>query len=259
MNLVRPTAVAGLFYDAASGPLRASLSAMLESAPAAALHRPPRILILPHAGYVYSGRTAAAGYKLLSPHQFQRVVILCPAHSVPLRGMALPECSSFATPLGEVPLDLAAMAELDGMPAVARNAEAHRFEHAIEVQLPFLQYQLQEFKLVPLVVGHCPPAAVAEVLERLMDDQTLLVVSTDLSHYLTWDEANQKDEQTIAQILQLNDNLDGYQACGSYGLNGALLWAREQGLTSTLLSHCNSGDSAGTKDRVVGYAAVALY
>ncbi len=259
MNLVRPTAVAGLFYDAASGPLHASLTALLEAASAAILHRPPRILILPHAGYVYSGSTAAAGYKLLSPHQFQRVLILCPAHSVPLRGMALPDCSAFATPLGEVPLDMAAMASIDGMPGVVRNGEAHRFEHAIEVQLPFLQHQLQAFKLVPLVVGQCPARDVANVLARLMDDTTLLVVSTDLSHYLSWEEANHKDEQTIRQILRLEENLDGHQACGSYALNGALLWAREQGLSSTLLSHCNSGDRAGTKERVVGYVAVALH
>lgn len=259
MQTLRAAAVAGTFYPANPTQLSQQITSWCQEGDAPALPRPVRALLLPHAGYCYSGAIAAAGIRLLPKQGISRVLILCPAHHVYLRGMALCSAQRFATPLGEVPLDRAAVAELSHLPGVVINDEAHRFEHAIEVQLPFLQQQLGEFSLLPVVVGEASPSAVAGLLEAVMDEQTLLIISSDLSHYLTWQQAREKDEETLAHIMALKGDLQGDQACGCYGLNGALLWARRHKLQASRLAAANSGDTAGDKHRVVGYAAIAFY
>ena len=257
---VRPPAVAGLFYPAEPGELRACVQRLLAENPA--VGPAPKALIVPHAGYVYSGPVAARAYNLLAPlaASLRRVVLLGPAHRVPLRGLALPTGTAFRTPLGDVPLDSHAMAELDGLPGVVRSDEAHRQEHSLEVHLPFLQMLLKGFTLLPLVVGWSEASQVSTVLERLWGgDETLVVISSDLSHYHAYAEARRLDEDTAHYIESESPALEGEQACGAYPLNGLLTFARRQRLHITRLDLRNSGDTAGGRDRVVGYGAWSLH
>lgn len=257
----RPPAVAGMFYPAAAATLQATVDALLAAAPATAMTQ-PKAIIAPHAGYIYSGPTAARIYAALAPWRqtIRRVVLLGPTHRVAVRGLALPACHAFATPLGTIPLDAAAMAALDELPEVCRNDAAHALEHSLEVHLPFLQRALDAFTLVPLAVGDAAPEAVAEVLDRLWGgDETLIVVSSDLSHFLPYATAQQVDGNTCRHILALDTHIHPEQACGAYPINGLLLAARRRGLQARLLDLCNSGDTAGDRDRVVGYAAFAFH
>ena len=186
-------------------------------------------------------------------------MLLGPAHRVPLHGLAAPEVDAFETPLGEVVLDGPALASLADLPQVMRSDRAHEREHSIEVQLPFLQALLGRFALVPLVVGDAEAQSVAQVLERLWGgDETLIVISSDLSHYLPYEQAQAIDQATVRRILALDAGLGPHEACGSAAINGALLAARRHGLAPRLLDLRNSGDSAGGRDRVVGYGAVAF-
>lgn len=256
----RPPVVAGLFYPAEPGELKACVQQLLVENPATGAV--PKALIAPHAGYVYSGPVAARAYNLLAPAttRLRRVLLLGPAHRVPLRGLALPTVAAFRTPLGDVPLDTAAMAELDGLPGIQRSDEAHRQEHSLEVHLPFLQTLLERFTLVPVVVGWSDPGQVRRVLERLWGgEETLVVVSSDLSHYHAYAQARRLDEDTARHIESESPSLEGEQACGAYPLNGLLAFSREQHLRITRLDLRNSGDTAGGRDRVVGYGAWSLH
>lgn len=262
----RPTAVSGSFYPGDPVALRAALAAHLRQAgapPAAA--RPPKLLVVPHAGYVYSGDVAALGYAELTPwrERIERVVLLGPVHRVPVRGLAAPTVDAFETPLGEVPIDRVALDSLRDLPQVVLADRPHAMEHALEVQLPFLQQVLGDgFQLVPLAVGDASPAQVAQVLERLWGgDETLIVISSDLSHYLPYAQAQARDGATVDRILHFATDLEGDEACGAAPLNGALKLAREKGLVPRLLGVRNSGDAkvgAAGRDRVVGYGAVAF-
>jgi len=260
MNHARPPAVAGSFYPERPALLAGTVDRLLlEAAPA--LSRQPKALIVPHAGYIYSGATAATAYAGLAPWRqaIQRVVLLGPTHRVAVAGLALPECEAFTTPLGDVRLDLDGIRQLAALPQVSFSAAAHAREHSLEVHLPFLQRVLGDFSLLPLAVGHASPAAVAEVLDQVWGGpETLIVVSSDLSHFLPYDSARQVDRDTCQHILHLDTHLHPEQACGAYPLNGLLLAARQRGMTAHLLHACNSGDTAGDKDRVVGYAAFAF-
>ena len=258
MQVIHQPAVADMFYPADPDRLRDWMQHHVKAAPETG--RKPRMLILPHAGYRFSGAIAAQGYSLLQKGDFKRVIVLCPAHRVYLQGIAVPEhWDGEATPFGTIPLDKPAIASLLLLPGVIAATEAHRQEHAIEVQLPFLQYQLSDFSLIPLVVGDCPAETVSHAIEQIMTDDTLIIVSSDLSHYLSKDIAELQDDYTIRQILQFSETLTGDQACGCYALNGALHWAHQQQLNIQLLAKCTSGDTCSDKSRVVGYAAFALY
>ncbi|MCW5664998.1 MAG: AmmeMemoRadiSam system protein B [Piscinibacter sp.] len=257
----RPAAVAGLFYPDDAEALRAEVRAALAGARPAPSAAAPKMLLVPHAGYVYSGPIAGSGYALLAPwaERIRRVVLLGPTHRVALRGLAAPTVDAFETPLGRVPLDRAALDTLVALPQVTRSDAPHAREHSLEVQLPFLQAVLDEFTLVPLAVGDAAPEAVAEVLERLWGgDETLIVISSDLSHYLPYDEARAADRATVERILAFATDLDPYEACGAHPLAGALRAARAHGLVPRLLDLRNSGDTAGDRERVVGYAALAF-
>ncbi len=261
MNAVRPAAVAGMFYPDAPAVLRRMLDDMLASARPSARPTHIKALIVPHAGYVYSGPVAASAYALLGDarDRVRRVVLLGPTHRVYVRGLALPEAERFATPLGEVPLDRAGMRALQDLPQVVTSAAAHQMEHSLEVQLPFLQTVLGEFSLLPLAVGETTASEVAEVLERVWGgDETLIVISSDLSHFLPATQARQVDRGTANAILALDSHLDHEQACGATPVNGLLRAARRHGLRAVELDLRNSADTAGDPQRVVGYAAFAF-
>ncbi len=256
---IRTPAVAGRFYPGDAGTLSQQVAALLGAVPDAA--PPPKALIVPHAGYVYSGPVAASAYALLRGcrRALERVVLLGPSHHVPLRCMAVPSVDAFDTPLGRVPLDRAAVAALAAMEHVRVWDAPHEMDHALEVQLPFLQAQLGDFALVPLAVGPCAPARVAAVLDAVWGGpETLVVVSTDMSHFHRYEQARAIDRDTAAAILRRETSLSGEQACGCHAVNGLLHAARERGLEVELLDQRNSGDTAGDRARVVGYASFAL-
>ena len=257
--MVRQPAVAGTFYPANATILRQTVEQLLKASMASFEAERPKALIVPHAGYVYSGRVAGQAYAQLITHAgiIRRVVLLGPTHRVSVRGLALPQADRFGTPLGEIGIDQDAIDRLAGMPQVVVNGATHATEHSLEVQLPFLQSVLHEFTLVPLAVGDATAIEVADVLETLWGGpETLIVVSSDLSHYLPYAVARQVDDDTVRRIL-CGRALDSFQqACGALPINGLLLAASRHKLTPKLVSQCNSGDTAGDRESVVGYAAI---
>ncbi len=266
MHTTRPAAVAGSFYPGNRRMLADNIKVLLKQAAANArfstdIHTgraPPKAIVVPHAGYIYSGQTAATAYNSLIRWRavIKRVILLGPVHRVPVKGLALPDVDAFTTPLGEVKLDQAAIASVSNMQQVVLSYPAHAQEHALEVQLPFLQSILNDFKLVPLAVGDATPEEVAEVMERLWGGpETIIVVSSDLSHFLPYSVANEVDRSTVKNILQMHGGLTHHQACGGTPVNGLILAAKKHHLHPALLDLCNSGDTAGDKSRVVGYAA----
>lgn len=262
MGSMRNAAVAGSFYPGEPRALATEVEDLLAGTgePQPRLGH-PKALIVPHAGYIYSGPVAARAYDELAPARgiVRRVVVLGPVHRVPVRGLAVPASRAFATPLGAVPIDHEALSALRGLPQVVESDPAHALEHALEVQLPFLQQQLGQFSLVPFAVGMAAVEEVAEVIERLWGGrETLVVVSTDLSHYHGYAEAQRIDSSTVARIGELACDLDHDEACGATPLNGLLALAKRKRLSIRLLGACNSGDTAGGKGRVVGYSAFAL-
>ena len=259
MQNIRPSAVSGMLYPGKQNTLAHDVRALLASAQPSELN--PKALIVPHAGYIYSGAIAASAYAALKhvAPRIRRVVLLGPTHRVAVRGLALPGADAFATPLGTVQVDAAAAKTIAHLPQVVVSPEAHAQEHALEVQLPFLQTVLPDFKLLPLAVGMATAEEVAEVLELLWGgDETLIVISSDLSHYLPYDMAKRVDGVTVQNVLDLTQGILHEQACGATPINGLLLVARQHHLTAHLLDLRNSGDTAGSRDGVVGYAAFAF-
>ena len=257
----RRAAVAGYFYEAEAGRLQHLVNELL-SAGTAVAGALPEALIVPHAGYVYSGSTAACAYRCLlaDPGQVQRVLLIGPAHRVLVHGQAIPSVDNFSTPLGEIPLDRSGLDLISGLPGVQISDEAHREEHSLEVQLPFLQTVLRDFSLVPVLVGGADAEQVASVIDALaVDPQTLVVVSSDLSHFLSYQEARRVDASTCKRVLQKSTALKGEEACGARAINGLMASSRFQNSDVSLLHACNSGDTAGNHQRVVGYAAFALH
>ena len=260
---IRPAAVAGAFYPGNAPQLAAEIGELLGGVerlePKFGF---PKALIVPHAGYMYSGSVAARAYDELAAARgtVRRVVLLGPTHYVAGRGLSLPVADVFETPLGRIPVDAEAVASLADLKQVVRSEPAHAQEHSLEVQLPFLQRMLGEFTLVPLATGAATKEEVAEVLERLWGGpETLIVISTDMSHYHDYDEAKRIDGATLQRIAGLATDLTHDDACGATALNGFLDLAHRKALSIRLLAACNSGDTAGGKTRVVGYSSFALY
>lgn len=255
---VRPAAVAGRFYPSHPLELRRLITSLLQNCPQTS-GPPPKALIAPHAGYIYSGPIAASAYAQWASARdsTSRVLLLGPSHFVGFRGLAASSADAFATPLGLVPVDVDAAQRACSLSQVRVLDEAHTMEHALEVQLPFLQIVLGEFKLVPLVVGEADAEEIAKVLELFWNEpQTRFVISSDLSHYLTSEEAHGLDRKTAAAIEALDaDGLGEEQACGRLPIRGLLRAASRAGLAAKTLDLRNSGDTAGPKDRVVGYGA----
>ncbi len=260
MQTVRPPAVAGQFYPIDPQTLRVEVVSFIGDAitddPA------PKALIAPHAGYIYSGPIAGSAYRTLKSARtiIQRVVLLGPSHRMPFDGLALSDAEAFRTPLGDVPVDPEAVNLLSDLPHVRALPEAHREEHSLEVHLPFLQVALDQFTLIPIVTGAAPPEIIADVLIRLWGGpETLVVVSSDLSHYEPYEQACAVDTRTSRAIEKLDPMAIAYeQACGRLAIQGLLMVAQKKHLTARTLDQRNSGDTAGPRDRVVGYGAYAI-
>lgn len=257
----RPPAVAGTFYPQDPRALRQAVEASLDAAEPSERFE-AKALVVPHAGFVYSGPVAGKAYALLRDRraEIRRVVLLGPSHRVGFRGLAVPAAATFETPLGAVPIDREGVACALELPQVRCLDAAHAREHSLEVQLPFLQLTLPRFSLVPLVVGDAAPDEICQVIERLWGGaETLVVVSSDLSHYLPYEEARSMDEETARAIEALAPEAIGReQACGRGPLQGLLLAARRHGLCARRLDLRSSGDTAGSRDSVVGYGAFAF-
>lgn len=258
---VRAPAVAGLFYPEDPIELQETVSSYLSHAPIVELPAQATGFIVPHAGYMYSGSTAAAAYRAVAERKdIRRVVLIGPSHRVYLDGVAVPKAEAFATPLGRVPVDPELKRAACSVAHVIESDEPHRYEHSLEVHLPFLQVVFGEFTLLPLVAGEASGAKVGAILDAVSrEDGTIVLASSDLSHYLSYAQAKQVDATTSAAILRRDPTLTGNQACGAVPINGLLHLARTRGLQVQELARCNSGDTAGDRDRVVGYGAYALY
>jgi AmmeMemoRadiSam system protein B len=271
MQDVRQAAVAGRFYPADPEQLGRQIDQLLEEARGAVDGAPygpdgapdrhaggPRALIAPHAGYVYSGPTAAIAFDTLAQVRagIRRVVVIGPSHFVPFAGVALPEATVFRTPFGDLEVDAEGAGALRELSQVVSSAEPHRREHAVEVELPFLQTVLGDFSIVPLVTGEATAAQIAEALEALWDDDTLVVVSSDLSHFHDYDTARRLDAATARTIVtgDPQELVEG-SACGRLAIQGLKIAARRRGMDMSLLDLRNSGDTAGPRDEVVGYGA----
>lgn len=258
---VRPAAVAGQFYPADERVLRLQLSSLLASSVPLERVTPPKAVIVPHAGYVYSGAVAATAYGVLLPvrSQIRKVVLLGPAHRMPVAGFALPAAQNFETPLGNLSIDRERWSALQKRSDVVVDDRPHAYEHCLEVQLPFLQTVFDHVSVLPVLVGDASTEAVAELIEQCWGGpDTLIVISSDLSHFHTYPQAQQLDRETVGRILDLQPSLDHGQACGATPVNGLIRVAARHGLLPHLLDLRNSGDTAGDRSRVVGYASIAF-
>jgi len=253
----RPPCVAGMFYSDNERKLGQEIDRYLKNSEKTDMR--PAALIAPHAGYMYSGPVAGSAFApLLSlADKIDRILLLGPSHRVAFRGLAVPRWEAFATPLGSIPVDLEAVEEIAELPQVQYSDEAHRSEHSLEVELPFLQYMLPEFKLIPIVTGQAPKEDVSETITKaIKDDCIMIIVSSDLSHYHDYRTAQKMDERTSRSIEELEpDNILHEHACGQTAINGLLHYARKNNLKAKTIDLRNSGDTAGSKDRVVGYGA----
>lgn len=258
MTAIRPPAVAGMFYPGSATELQSEVRKFLADVPATDAGV-PKAIIAPHAGYRYSGAIAAEAYARLKPAHdtIKRVVLLGPCHRVAVNGLAAPSVDAFATPLGDIPLDRKAIATISNLPQVSEFDATHTEEHSLEVHLPFLQEVLDNFALVPLVVGDATNAEVAEILNVLWGgEETIIVISSDLTHYLDYDTARNIDGRTCKAIENLHpDDIGRDQACGRIPIKGLLTVAAQRHMRVETVELKNSGDTAGPKDRVVGYGA----
>ncbi|MFH1331303.1 MAG: AmmeMemoRadiSam system protein B [Actinomycetota bacterium] len=262
MATVRPASVAGTFYPADPAVLRRSVEDLLRDGSESELGIRPSLLIVPHAGYVYSGLVAASAYRLLRDvgDALRRVVLVGPAHFVAPSGLATPGVDALETPLGEVPVDTELTASAHSHPIVGPDPVAHAREHSLEVQLPFLQVVIPEFSVLALVTGNVGPDAAADVLDEVIAaDDVIGIVSSDLSHYLDYDAARRRDTRTATAITELRPaDLSPGDACGRTAVQAALVLAKRRGWTCRLIDLRNSGDTAGSMHQVVGYGAFAV-
>lgn len=266
MENLRKAAVSGVFYPEQPAVLRETVDTLLRESDARVARSPAqdlrlKALIVPHAGFVYSGPVAASAYQLLRDPELaariRRVVLIGPAHRVYVSGLAASGCQQFETPLGRVRIDTESVKKL---PFTAESPRAHAAEHSLEVQLPFLQRLLPNAELIPLLVSDAPPAVVGAALEALWGGpETLIVVSSDLSHFLTYREAKAVDADTAKKVLALRTDLIGEEACGAAAIAGLSTVAARHGLQPVLLDLRNSADTAGGRDRVVGYGSFAFF
>lgn len=259
MTRVRPAAVAGMFYPARAREVRSQVDELLAAAPPHPADGPIRALVVPHAGWVYSGHVAGRAHALVGRDRtsWTRVLLLGPTHRMACQGVALPGSDVFETPLGAVPVDVELAAVIEQLPQASQRPDVHRDEHSLEVQLPFLQVVAPDLPVLPVCCGVATPEQVAGVIDAALDHdpQTLVMVSSDLSHYLPDERARAVDAETIDQVLHLSGPLRPDQACGASPVNGLLVVAARRGWRPTLLAHATSADTIGDRDRVVGYAA----
>jgi len=259
---VRPSSAAGLYYPKEADGLRCAVQTLLRSG-SQAVPRVPKALVVPHAGYAYSGAVAAAAFRMLegdAAAAIRHVVLLGPSHRVKMHGLALPSCDFFSTPFGQVRINDTGRRHLRELGLAGIADAPHALEHSLEVQVPFLQSVLQDFDLLPIAVGMAPPTQVGRALEAVWGGpETLIVISSDLSHHHTHVEAEALDQQTALRIVERRSDLSETQACGADSINGLMEVARRRGLEVQLLDRRTSGDTAGDNQRVVGYGSFALY
>ncbi|MCW8995989.1 MAG: AmmeMemoRadiSam system protein B [Psychromonas sp.] len=258
----REAVVAGQFYPQSAATLRADIDSFLTPPEKPEIHA--HALIVPHAGYCYSGAIAGGAYAYLKAFadDIKRVIILGPSHRVALRGCALCDYDAFTSPLGEIEVADQGYEQLLQLDAVQITDPAHQLEHSLEVQLPFLQSCLNDFKIVPIVVGYCPPHIITRILTLLdvNNASTLVVVSSDLSHYHPYLQAQKLDNKSINKILNYDSTLTGEDACGCFSVNGLLDYAKREKWKIKLIKKANSGDIVSShKNEVVGYASFVLY
>jgi AmmeMemoRadiSam system protein B len=242
--------------------LRRTVSGLLDAVTVPGGDRLAGAYVVPHAGYRYSGSTAAHVYARVRAHagEIARVVILGPAHRVPLIGAAVPAAGRWGTPLGDVAIDTAEAGRLVALGLVAATDAPHEPEHSLEVQLPFLQLAGSSPAVLPICVGRTPAADVAALVEAVTGPGVVVLCSTDLSHYLTEPEAHARDAETLRSVVEMTpERLEVRDACGFFALRGVLTWARAAQCAVTQYHHCTSADTGGTPDRVVGYCAAAVH
>ncbi|MEO5348213.1 MAG: AmmeMemoRadiSam system protein B [Magnetococcus sp. YQC-3] len=260
-QLVRQPAVAGSFYPGEAAALRGMVRQLLERAPGG--HSVPCAMIAPHAGYIYSGYTAACGYRALVKADVARplrVFVLSPSHRVALEGVSVGDYRAYQTPLGEVEIDQEVVQRLLALPGVSRDTASHQQEHALEVHLPFLQETVVHFRLVPMVFGRISGARLAEILSQVWRSGDLLVASTDLSHFHDYETARRLDGHCLEAINRLDfQAMAKTEACGNTGVCALLEMAQRMGWRPVLADYRTSGDTAGGKDRVVGYVTYLFY
>lgn len=260
---VRPTAVAGAFYPGDAQTLASMIDGFLAQVEGELLS--PKVVVSPHAGFIYSGLTAAYAYRQLQSREIERILLVGPSHHVYFEGFAFSGADRWTTPLGEVELDQGDMAaflkEREEDPAFFLHDQPHEFEHSLEVQVPFLQRSLARFKLVPVCYGKSDYRKLAAVFDHfLADEKTVAVVSSDLSHFHPQAQANRVDAFCNRAVETLDlDAMDHCEACGAIGMKAAIAYAQRQGLKSKVLDYRTSGDTAGDKNRVVGYGSYAFY
>ena len=262
MPNIRLPAVSGSFYPDNPEILKTMLEGYLQQVPALTADKVPKAMIVPHAGYIYSGEIAASAYARLLPKRstIKRVILIGPSHRVGFIGLALSHAEAFKTPLGNIPLDTEAINALAKLPFVSYREQAHKHEHSLEVQLPFLQMTLDSFQLIPIVAGDCPAEQIEQVLELFYaQDDTLIVISSDLSHFHDYATAQRLDQETSEKIERLDyQHLDYESACGRVPISGLLALAKKQSLQLETIDLRNSADTAGDKSRVVGYGAYVI-
>jgi len=261
MDIIRQPAVAELFYPGNAHELGEMVDGFLRQV-VPSLPTTPKAIIAPHAGYIYSGPIAASVYAELakSADCIKTVVILGPSHRVAFHGLAVSDADCFSTPLGLIPLDKAIIQDLLSHNLVTTLNQAHQLEHSLEVHLPFLQKIYNKIRIVPIVVGDASTQEVSQCLEAVWgDSETLVVVSSDLSHYHSYDVATQIDTNTCSAIEAFKvDEIHSENACGYLPIRGLLHYAQRLNLKVKTLDYRNSGDTAGSKDQVVGYGAYAF-
>ena len=259
MKNIRPPAVAGTFYPENPDTLRDVIEQNIAQTAPLSRTEIPKVLIVPHAGYIYSGPIAGSAYTLLVPYRqlINRVVIIGPSHRVGFHGVALSNADNFKTPLGLIPIDKKSQAKLAEIAGVHIMDKAHEAEHSVEVQLPFLQYMLDTFSIVPIVAGDASPQLIAKIIKTLWaGPETLILISSDLSHFHNYLTAQQLDRATSQAILTMDINaIDSQHACGCVGIRGLLTFTQQHPMETSILDVRNSGDTAGSKDSVVGYGA----
>lgn len=258
---VRPPAVAGRFYPGLEATLRRDVRSYFDEGRGPSDTDIPRAVIAPHAGFVYSGPVAGSAFRLVEPlgARLRRVVVIGPSHHVAFEGVATSAATWFRTPMGDVVVDRDAVAAAERHPMVQQLEEPHRAEHSIETHLPFLQTINPDLAIIPLVTGLCDETALADLLDELWTDDTLVSVSSDLSHFEEYESAQGHDARTCTKIVALDGDIGPRDACGAVAIRGMLAVARSRGLRCEAVDVRNSGDTAGDRDRVVGYGAFGLW
>lgn len=258
-TIIREPAVSGMFYDNNPDRLKNQIDKMIQDAPDFNIEK-LKALISPHAGFIYSGPIAGYGFKQLKNKHFETVFILGPSHQVYVKGASVPVFTHFKTPLGLVEVDTKIVSKLSKQESFISIPEAHAREHSLEVQIPFLQRVLTNFKIVPIIIGEGEHKEIANILKEYISSQTLIIVSTDLSHYLPYQTAVEKDKNSIKWIT--DGDIDKARFCDACGRNPVLVLmylSKEMHWSSKVLDYRNSGDTAGDKSRVVGYTSIAYY